>query len=78
MLHEPFRKLVLQFLPLLRAGQILRKDGDRAVGPGRPVLLGKVRSDLAKGLLRFLMENRLGEGSGSSRDRCFCSETADT
>ena len=54
MLHEPFGKLVLQFLPNLRAGQIFRKDEDSAVGPGRPVLLGKVRSDLAKDLLRFL------------------------
>ena len=54
MLHEPFGKLVLQFLPNLRAGQILRKDGDRAVGPERPVLLGKIRSNLAKDLLRFI------------------------
>ena len=54
MLHEPFGKLVLQFLPNLRAGQILRKDGDRAVGPERPVLLQKVKSDLTKDLLRFL------------------------
>ena len=54
MLHAPFGKLVLQFLPNLRAGQILRKDGDRAVGPERPVLLQKVKSDLTKDLLRFL------------------------
>ena len=54
MLHEPFGKLVLQFLPNLRAGQILRKDGDRAVGPERSVLLGKIRSNLAKDLLRFI------------------------
>ena len=43
---------MLQFLQKIRASQILRKDGDRTMGLGIPILLGKVGSDLAKRLLK--------------------------
>ena len=53
LLHESFGKMVLQFLPNLRADQIPRNDGDRGVGLRRPVPLGKIGGDLAKDMLRF-------------------------
>ena len=53
LLHEPFRKMILQFLPNLRADQIPRSDGNRGMGLRRPVPLGKIGGDLAKDLLRF-------------------------
>lgn len=43
-----FSKDGAQFPQKIRASQILRKDGNKTVDLGRPVLLGKVGSDLAK------------------------------